>query len=64
MRLDADDCARAAERKAEGNAGFEARDFAAAAAAYEEALSVYGERGGAAGAQRDEKVWACSKLYL
>ena len=48
-RLEPDECARAAERKAEGNAAFGARDFAAAAAAYDEVLSVYGERGGAAG---------------
>ena len=61
-RLEPDECARAAERKAEGNAAFGARDFAAAAAAYDEVLSVYGERGGAAGVQREERVKTSSNL--
>ena len=61
-RLDDDEYARAAERKAGGNAAFGARGYAAAAAAYGEALAVYGDRGGAAGVQRDEKVKTSSNL--
>jgi hypothetical protein len=48
-RLDDGEHAQAAERKAAGNAAFGARDYAAAAAAYADALGVYGDRGGAAG---------------
>ena len=61
-RLDDDECARAAERKAKGNAAFGTRDYAAAVTAYGEALGVYGDRGGAAGVQREEKVKTSSNL--
>ena len=62
-RLDADEYARAAVSKAKGNAAlFVAQDFVAAAAEYEGALGAYGERGGAAGEQREEKAKICSNL--
>ena len=60
--LDPEEYARAAEHKARGNAAFGARNFSAAAAAYEEARGVYGARGGATGEQREEKVKICSNL--
>ena len=61
-RLDSDEYARAAELKAKGNGGFGAQDFSAASGDYEAALAAYGERGGAAGEQRDEKVKIWSNL--
>ena len=61
-RLDSAAYTEASTLKATGNAAFRAQDFAAAAAAYERALAVYGERGGAAGEQRDEKVKLSSNL--
>ena len=60
--LDPEEYARAAEHKARGNAAFGARNFTAAAAAYEVARGVYGARGGASGEQREEKVKICSNL--
>ena len=60
--IDADEYARAAVSKAKGNAAFVAQDFGAAAAEYEGALGAYGERGGAAGEQREEKAKICSNL--
>ena len=55
-------CTGCRDGKAKGNAAFVAQDFVAAAAEYEGALGAYGERGGAAGEQREEKAKICSNL--
>ena len=61
-RLDEDTFAIAMSHKAEGNAAFGSQTFGAAVEAYEAALGVYGDRGGARGSQRDEKVKLMSNL--
>ena len=61
-RLDEDAFAAAMDHKAQGTTAFGTQSFGAAAEAYEAALAAYGERGGAHGPQREEKIKLCSNL--
>ena len=60
--LDEPSFASAMSHKTQGTAAFGAQSFGAAAEAYEAALAMYQERGGARGVQREEKIRLCSNL--